>query len=373
MKTLKVHLVEVNGTCLNSAYLSECLRRYFGANSCELVKVKEEAEVIVLNGCNVVGENADIATSYRDYARLHPGKRVLVLGCAPALGADGEKDAGFEVLPFWRLAREPQLLEAVAGARSPFVFLSLDEVLPKAVRDVWGKEDGGQLCYLNIGSGCRSRCAYCAIKHGRGPLRSLPADDVLAAARAGAERGRTRFVLVCDDVSCWGEDLGSDLAELLKALRRQHPAARFVLPSFNPQRLALLGPKLEELWASVDFLSLPIQSGSDRLLRLMRRDYEIGPVLDFVRFLRRSHPGLRLNTDVIVGFPTETRAEFAASVRAAKLFDSAVFPVFAPHPGTAAAALPPVDPGEVRLRMAAVRRLKAKHAFSDGFQEPAFL
>lgn len=371
MKTLRVHLVEVNGTCLNSAYLSECLRRYFGENRCELVAGRDEAEVIVLNGCNVVGDNAGIAAGWRDYARRHPGKKVLVVGCAPALPRDGKDDAGFEVLPFWKLAREPRSLEAVAGPG--FSFLDLDEVLPKAARDVWGKEDGGDLCYLDIGSGCLSRCSYCAIKHGRGPLRSLPADGILAAAAAGAGRGRSRFVLVSDDVGAWGQDLGSDLAELLAALRERHPSARFVLPSFNPQHLAGLAGRLDAFWDSVDFLSLPIQSGADRILRLMRREYEIAPVLDFVRSLRAKRPSLRLNTDVIVGFPTETRAEFGASVRAAALFDSAVFPVFAPHPGTEAAALPPVDPREVRLRMSAVRRLKAKHAFQDGFQEPAFL
>lgn len=370
---MKVAIINVNGKCLNNAYLSVCAKDFMKANSWQLSENGSTADIIMINGCNVTDRNYALALKFREIARRYPRKRVVFLGCVPKFPASFRPPANFMVFPYWKLVRQPDAVSKALSARAPFAMAHTDTAIPGSVRAIW-KRNPKDLYYMTISHGCTSRCSYCAIKYGKGPLKSLPAAAILEDFKKGVKKGRKRFVLLADDAACWGRDIGTDLSRLLRAMQKLCPSARFVIPAFNPAGLKFLFERMKPCWNAVGFLSLPVQSGSSRILRLMNRNYDIGKVLDAVRWLRKNHPGMSLNTDIIVGFPTETRAEFLESVKAAMHFKSACFPVFAPQPGTPAAKLRGrVPQKELDHRISIVKKLAGRYNFETDFQKPQFL
>ncbi|MFI5360713.1 MAG: radical SAM protein [Elusimicrobiota bacterium] len=241
----------------------------------------------------------------------------------------------------------------------------LDESLPVAAAESsrlpFPREE---TCFITIGSGCHGRCTYCSLKLARGEARSVDPNDIVDEAKAGMEKGRFRLALISDDAGCWGCDLGLDLPDLLGRLREACPSARFAILDFNPVNLPRIFERVSPFLASIDYLSLPLQAGSDRILGLMERGYLSTEVLGLIAVIRKQYPELHLETDIIVGFPTETREEFLESLRAARAFRRAVFMPFVPEPGTAAAKMAGrIQPAEMRLRMNFVRRLSPRFGF----------
>lgn len=353
----QVFIEDVNNKCLSNDYLSECIEAYLGRGGWAAAAGPEQADVIVVTGCNVIELNPDIFRRWADFARAHPDKTVLASGCVPVLGAD--LPSNFRLLPYGRLVREPALLSAAVGGDTPFELLPADDVLPERV-PWWSAAgvDTEDLCYLRISDGCLSACAYCAIRKAKGSVASVDPDRLMREFEAGLERGARRFWLITDDSGAWGKDLGLDLSDLLGRMRARDPQARVFLYGLNPTHLLRLFPKIEPLLDIVCFLLLPIQSGNDRVLGAMRRAYSIGDVLPLVDRIKRAHPSMYVTTEVIVGFPGETRAEFEDSLRAARHFDAAYFSPMTVFPDTPAASLPDrVPKAEIGRRRALAAEL----------------
>jgi tRNA A37 methylthiotransferase MiaB len=246
------------------------------------------------------------------------------------------------------------------GFSKPFSLIKADEVFFR----ILPANRTADSCFITIGSGCQGRCTYCSIRAGRGAARSLPLREILADAGVGLRQGRRRFVLIADDAGCWGRDIGLDLPHLLGRLRAKCPTARFDLLDFNPVNLPRLFERLRPFLSQIDHFYLPLQAGSDRILRLMRRGYAAGDILPLLRLIRETNPSVSIETDIIVGFPTETRQEFLKSLRAAQIFNSAAFVPFVPKPDTPAAKLRGrIAPAEMRLRLELVRRMSVRHGF----------
>ncbi len=376
----KVHLVSGRVECPESLHLAACLERFFVADGCERVASRDDADLVVLNGCERIAGTPEVVAGYRELARARPEKTVLVVGCVPAREAEGAP-ANFFLVPFSKLVRDPSLVGPAMGFSRPFALLRKDDVFfgrfPVEERYP-GDPPPTEVALLAIGTGCRGRCSYCTIRRGRGTVRSLPLDEILAEARSAVAAGRFRFVLLADDAGCWGHDRGLSLPALLAELVALAPNARFLVRPMNPAHLPGMIDALAPFLDRLDYLYLPVQSGSDRVLSLMQRGYGIEEIRRLVRRLREGSPGITLKTDLIVGFPTETRADFRASLRAARLFDHASFHRFVAYPGTPAAALAGAVPDEeVRLRVEVARRRghtivdPSAYAYDDGTAVPA--
>ena len=206
--------------------------------------------------------------------------------------------------------------------------------------------------YVKIEDGCESHCTYCIIPAARGRIRSKHPDDVVAEVTALTENGCREVVLTGIETASYGRDLGEcDLAELLTRIDRIPGIGRVRLGSLDP---SLIRPAFVDRIVGLHSLSphfhLSLQSGSSRILALMKRKYNAVQAMAAIRLLRERMPGVQFTTDVIVGFPGETEEDFrqtVAFVREAGFLMVHIFP-YSKRRGTPAAQMAGQIPEEVK-------------------------
>ena len=168
-----------------------------------------------------------------------------------------------------------------------------------------------------IAQGCAGRCTYCITRVARGRVASLPTDAIVAQVRRHVDRGLREIKLTGQDTAAYGLDIGTSLAELLLAIEEIPSDFRTRVGMADPLTVYPIVDELVRAYASekiFKFLHLPVQSGSDRILEAMRREYSVAQFEEIVHRFRHAYPELSLSTDVIVGFPGETEDEFEATM-----------------------------------------------------------
>ena len=369
--------------CQMNEHDSERLAGLLVADGLEPTDDVNEADVVVLNTC-CIRENADNKLyghlgHLKSLRAARPGMQIAVGGCLAQKDRELVRErAGHVDVVFGthNLARAPALLRR-AAAEGPQV-----EVLDAPDPD-GGSEHGSALtavrelpyaAWVTIQTGCDNSCAFCIVPTVRGPEVSRPFDAVVAEVAGLAARGVVEVTLLGQNVNSYGRDLTRRrplFAELLRAvgavdgIRR----VRFTSPhpkDLRPETIAAMA----ETPAVCPQLHLPLQSGSDRVLRAMRRGYTAQRYLERLAAARRAVDDLAVTTDVIVGFPGETDDDMEATlaVVAEAAYDSAYTFIFSPRPGTRAAATPErfVAPEVVaerfeRLRVVVERAALARH------------
>jgi tRNA-2-methylthio-N6-dimethylallyladenosine synthase len=351
----------------------------------------EDADVVVLNTC-CIRENAD-QRLYGTLGRLKelvdakPGLQIAVGGClAQKDRARIQEKVGWVNVVFGthNLTSAPGLLER-ARTEGPVMEI-LDAPPPEsgansllgpgAVREV------PYAAWVNIQTGCDNSCAFCIVPAVRGPEVSRPLDDIVAEVELLARRGVTEVTLLGQNVNSYGRDITRRrplFAALLRAVGAVEGIARVRFTSPHPKDLR---PETIEAMASTpevcEQLHLPLQSGSDRVLRAMRRGYTAQRYLDRLAAARRAIDDLAVTTDIIVGFPGETAADFEDTLAlcAEAGYDSAFTFIFSPRPGTRAAAMESeFVPAEVvaerfdRLKTVIDRSALARHQARVGRSE----
>jgi tRNA-2-methylthio-N6-dimethylallyladenosine synthase len=199
--------------------------------------------------------------------------------------------------------------------------------------------------------GCNSKCAYCIVPAVRGREVSRRPGEILAEVEARAREGVREITLLGQNVNSYGRDVGSDFAELLRACDAVEGIERIRFTSPHPKDFrAPVIAAIAECEAVCEHAHLPLQSGSSRILKAMRRTYSRERYLRLVDELRAAIPDLALGTDLIVGFPGETEADFQETLDAVAEvgYDSAFTFVFSPRQGTEAASMPGQLPEEVK-------------------------
>jgi tRNA-2-methylthio-N6-dimethylallyladenosine synthase len=348
----------------------------------------EDADVVVFNTC-CIRENADNRLygelgRLKELANRRPDLTIAVGGCL------AQKDRGLVreraphvnlVFGTHNLSDVPALLrrsmtegpitEVPEGPTpgSPPLHLSALRELPYAA-------------WVTIQTGCDNSCAFCIVPQVRGPEVSRPLEEVVTEVRSLARRGVVEVTLLGQNVNSYGRDL-THRSPLFAQLLRQVgeiegiERVRFTSPhpkDLRPETVAAMA----ETPAVCEQLHLPLQSGSDRILRAMRRGYTAQRYLDRLATARAAVPDLAVTSDIIVGFPGETEEDFEATLEvvAEAAYDSAYTFAFSPRPGTRAAAM--VDqfvPHEVvqerfeRLRAVVERSALARHQARVGRTE----
>ena len=345
------------------------LQTLLEARGYRTVPVEEPADVVVVNTCTVTAraEFSD-RQAIRRAARVSPTARVVVTGCW-AQTSPGE------------VLRVPEVALVVGNADKHRLPDLLDDLLTPRVQvsDIRGaptldvaplaRVPGRSRAFLKVQDGCQHRCAFCIVPLARGPSRSLAPGVVLEQARRLVEAGHPEIVLTGVDLGHFGADLlpRATLAALLRELVGL-PGLRWVrLSSVLP---AYFTPELLELVTTARGIAphfhVPLQSGSDRVLRLMRRPYNTRMYRDLVERLARALPALGLGADVIVGFPGEREADFEATlglVEALPFSYVHVFP-YSAREGTEAARLGErVDAPTVARRSRVLRDLARRKNF----------
>ncbi len=320
-----------------------------------------DAEVVVLNTC-AVRENADNRL-YGELGHLKPLKdenprlRIVVAGCL------AQKDRGRiqERAPWVDVvvgtSALPGLIELIRSAEREGPQMDVreyTEVFPSALPARRGSRHSA---WVSVSVGCDNRCTFCIVPLVRGPQRSRGLGDIVAEVQGLAERGVIEVTLLGQNVNTYGRDLtvpGSSrkprFAALLRAVNQVDGIrrVRFISPhphDFTDDVVAAMA----ECEAVCEHIHFPLQSGSDRVLRLMRRSYRSARYLDWLERIRTAIPGVSVTTDIIVGFPGESEDDFAQTLRVTELarFDAAFTFQYSPRPGTAAASHPDQVPKPV--------------------------
>ena len=292
-----------------------------------------------------------------------PG-RIAVGGCV----ASQEGPAIVERAPYvdvvfgpQTLHRLPALLERRRSTGRPQVDISFPEIekfdhLPPARVE-------GAAAFVSIMEGCSKYCSFCVVPYTRGEEVSRPFDDVIAEIAHLADHGVKEVTLLGQNVNAWRGTIDgarADFAELLRYIC-ELPVQRIRYTTSHPreftQRLIDAHAELPQLAPHVH---LPVQSGSDRVLAAMKRGYTSLEYRSIARRLKKARPGISLSSDFIVGFPGETEADFAATLKlAAEVgFDASFSFIYSPRPGTPAAELPDDTAHEVKLER--LQRLQAQ-------------
>lgn len=309
----------------------------------------KEADLILLNSCSVREKAAQKAYSrLGEYRLLKQDRPHLLIGfCGCVAQQEGEKalrrvpDLDFVIGP-GRVGEIEQIVrERRQGKRVVATGFPDARVRNYDFDDL--SREGGYKGMVTIIEGCNKKCTFCIVPSTRGPEQSRPMTDVLAEARHLLDYGFLEIELLGQTVNHWRDpQTGADFAELLDQVASLEGMQRLRFVTSYPRDFTQAMIEQFRLHPNLcPYLHLPVQSGSDRILRLMGRGYEIDLYRDVVTRLRAARPGIALSTDVIVGFPGETEDDFQATLELVNQTRFAAIFAFkySPRPGTAAPRL----------------------------------
>lgn len=353
--------------CKVNQYESEAIAERLTSRGFLVVPVSQVCDAYILNTCTVTAESDRKARQLiRRAIKTNPAAYIVVTGCMAEVFSD--KLAKMEGIDYiCGNGRKLQVVEALESLfaqghknDSPKVSISpLDKFEAMKI----AKFDRTR-AYIKIEDGCENRCTYCIIPEARGKVRSKAPAEVLEEVRVLTDSGCREVVLTGIETASYGRDFdGYRLADLLEEVDAIPNIGRVRLGSLDP---SLMKPdfvnRIAKLKSLTPHFHLSMQSGSDKILALMKRKYNRKMALEGMERLRQAIPGVQFTTDIIVGFPGETEEDFALTVdfaKQAKFLMIHVFP-YSERRGTVAATLPGRVPEEVRH--ARVRELSAIQA-----------
>jgi len=348
----KYHIWTI-GCQMNKAE-SERLGSYFEELGYEIADSAAEADLIVLNSC-VVRQHAENRVVNKLHAlktlkKANPKLTLAVTGCLVNADTAGLKERFPQVDHFFRPGERPQWLEGEGWG----------QILPR---------NPAPCSYVPIIQGCDNFCAYCIVPYRRGREKSRPIAEIAAEVRELVGRGTREVTLLGQNVDSYGHDLPDkpDLADLLYKLNPIEGLWRIRFLTNHPKDMS---PRLIEAIAKLDKvceqLNLPVQAGSDEILKAMKRGYTIEQYRRLIAEIRNRIPEIALTTDVIVGFPSETEEQFrqTADLLSELRFDAVHVAAYSPRPGTYTAEKleDDVPPAEKKRRLGEVEILQEKIA-----------
>jgi tRNA-2-methylthio-N6-dimethylallyladenosine synthase len=342
--------------CQMNAHDSERIKGMLEELGLGEARTQDEADVLVFNTCTIREKPDQRFAAHLAQARAlkerEPEKVIAVGGCY----AEAQRERLFSLYPFVDVAFGPGSIPhlgewlgagGVGVDRSAF---GIAEERAFAGRLPRHRERGFQ-AWVQISMGCNSVCSYCIVPAVRGREVSRRPGEVLAEVEGLAREGVREITLLGQNVNSYGRDVGSDFAELLRACDAVEGIERIRFTSPHPKDFrAPVIAAMAECAAVCEHAHLPLQSGSTRVLKAMRRTYSRERYLRLVGELRAAIPDLALTTDLIVGFPGESEAEFGETLTAVEEvgYDGAFTFVYSPRQGTEAAAMPDQVPEDVK-------------------------
>ncbi len=309
------------------------------------------AAVILVNTCAVRDRAEQRVIGRVGQLKRHkaPGAVLGVVGCmAQRLGArllERAPHVDFVVGPDGYRQLPDLVRQARQGDRTVTTAFDGGE----HYEDIVPRRASGASAWITVQRGCDYRCTFCIVPYTRGNERSRRLSDIVREARDLAAQGVTEVTLLGQTVNSWREG-ADDFADLLRAVGAVDGIRRLRFTSPHPNDFSdRVIAAMAEVRAACEYVHLPAQSGSDRVLRRMLRRYSRAGYLDVVARLRAAIPDVALSTDLIVGFPGETEADFAATLSLVEEvgFESAYTFRFSPRDGTPALRLPDAVPDEV--------------------------
>ena len=328
------------------------LYRYLASNGYTIVTSPEKADYILVSTCAFNAEEEEASFQSLDRYRDYTAKKI-VLGCLPDIAPQKyHARCSFEYVTPRNINRVDDLLEGItrryeeipdATSINPTIkhsdlrtaltrfsrsFRLSRSFVDRSFRYVRNRLVGSdEFYYLAVCRGCLGSCTYCAVRNAVGRVKSKSKDAVIEEFRRGRESGHRKFVVLGDDVGAYGQDIGGSFLELLDALlaeseiRGRRGAAnrgvRFHIEELNPRWVVKYRDEIVPLLGNrrVKSILYPLQSGSNRMLDLMQRHNTIEDAADVIARVQVANPGIEVDTQVIVGFPSETQQDLEQTMR----------------------------------------------------------
>lgn len=326
--------VETYGCSANKAdseYMIEILRRRH-----EIVWDWKEADLVIINTCGVKGPTEEKIV--RRISSLN-GKRILIAGCLPWINFERLKGFGHSMMGPDQVEKVGEIVDRISkgervvelkreemrlGMKS-FRFNPIVEIIP-------------------ISQGCLGGCSYCATKFARGHLRSYRVGEIVKRAERAIKEGVKEIWLTSQDNACYGFDFGGNLAELLEEVLSLEGKFWVRNGMMNPDHVLEILDELVGIYRHpklFKFIHVPVQSGSDDVLREMNRKYTVKEFKRVIKAFRRKIPNITISTDVICGFPTESEEDWKKTLKLTKWLEPDVLNIskFYPRPNTRASKL----------------------------------
>ena len=333
----------------DSAKMVDVLRESGGY---EITDDPARADVLLLNTCSIREKAQEKVYSqlgeWRPFKKTKPGVIIGVGGCVASQEGDGiTQRAPFVDLVFGpqTLHRLPEMIRELRSTGRSVVDISFPEIekfdhLPRARAE-------GATAFVSIMEGCSKYCSFCVVPYTRGEEISRPFGSVMTEVRQLAGQGVREITLLGQNVNAYNGPMDDgtqcDLATLIYAIAEIEGVARIRFVTSHPLEFndALI-EAYRDIPKLANYLHLPVQSGSDRILAAMKRGYTALEYKQKIRKLRAVRPGISIATDIIVGFPGETEQDFAATMKLVEDvgFDQSFSFIYSRRPGTPAASLP---------------------------------
>jgi tRNA-2-methylthio-N6-dimethylallyladenosine synthase len=337
--------------CQMNVYDGERMAELLGDRGMTAAVESEEPDLVVLNTCHIREKAAEKAYSDVGRLRREDGSKPLIAlaGCvAQAEGAEARRRSQLIDIVVGPQAyhRLPEMVaEAARGARpvdTDLPALSKFDAFPQRRR-------ANPSSFITVQEGCDKFCTYCVVPYTRGAEISRPWDDITAEAQALVDGGAREIVLLGQNVNAWAdEDRG--LADLIRALAKIDGLERIRYTTSHPadmtDSLVAAHGDVEKL---MPYLHLPVQSGSNRILKAMNRSHTVETYLATIEKMRAARPDIALSSDFIVGFPGETEEDFEATLQIvdAVRYASAYSFKYSARPGTPAATMEDQIPRDI--------------------------
>ncbi|MBW2429654.1 MAG: MiaB/RimO family radical SAM methylthiotransferase [Deltaproteobacteria bacterium] len=346
--------------CPRRAVDSQKIADYLETNNLEYTQNFKQADLIIVSTCAALKSREDLSkTAVTWYLeQKHRDAKIVVAGCLGKINPEVTKE--FEGVSFIS-PREIDALDDLIAAKVRFKDIpdpnqigSFPLFPDKRERQAKGDRlnrrldldyEKKDLFTLRVATGCLGNCSYCAVKFAVGELESKPVDAIVNEFKSGLDQGFKHFVLIAGDVGCYGVDIGTSAIELLSELFAVEGSYKIIIKEFNAQWVVKYFQALlkifKENYEKIDYIVVPVQSASNRMLRLMKRPYTIEDVKKYLNIIKLEVPGLQISTHIMVGFPGETEEDFKESVDFIREYEFPFVDIYAydDRPNTAASQM----------------------------------
>ena len=345
--------------CKVNQYESEAIAEYLESLGIEAASPSEHCDAYIINTCTVTAESDRKARQFiRRAINRNPSALIAVTGClAESAPKELEKIEGVDIIvgnakKLVTAEKIADLLKKGQKPISPIIFS--EDINSSPFEEMSIRHFDRTRAYVKIEDGCENRCTYCIIPSARGKVRSKLPCKVIEEVKALTEGGCREVVLTGIETASYGKDLGDvDLGDILEEVDKIEGVGRIRLGSLDP---SLITPefarRLSRLKNLAPHFHLSLQSGSDRILALMKRKYNSRMAMRAIDLLRENIPDVKFTTDIIVGFPDESEEDFEATVefvKKARFLMTHIFP-YSKRKGTLAANMGGQIPDEIKKK-----------------------
>jgi threonylcarbamoyladenosine tRNA methylthiotransferase CDKAL1 len=359
---MKKAFLSNTGLCCTGLADFDLIRSYLEKNGRTLSDRIKDTDVIIVYACACTKQREELSVDIIKKALKEKNQRakVIVTGCLP-------------------IANQLRLKRIFKGSMLSADYLAgLDKLLNAKfrignIKYVGLADNNGhpksEVYNLRIGWGCDGKCSYCVTRLVFGKPHSRSVSDILREFDVAYNKGYRKFILAANDLGCYGEDLGISLVQLMQKLFQKNKESQFMFSAGSVHKLKTMLPKLKtflrtgRIWQ----VNTAIESGNDRILRLMGRLYKINDCKYCVRKLKEYAPNLKILTNIMVGFPTETEEDFKDTMKFVSWLSRYVthfsFIPYSKRPNTPASKMAgQLAPAVIKNRL---QRLRNSHLFTQ--------